>query len=82
MELIQALDRPAPVLARWRQERNENPPPPRILPNRAELLQVAVEELRENHDCDHTQTWRYRDGGGHCVGCHDYLDRYVYVSFI
>ena len=55
------------------------PPPLAAGFNPEEMLQAVVEDLRVNHDCQHTQ-WRYRDGGGRCVGCHDYLDRYVFVS--
>jgi len=84
LELIEAAHRPAPVLARWNPN-NRNvmaPPRPRaIRPNRHDLIQAAVDDLRENHDCQHT-TWRYRDGGGRCVGCYDVLDRYVFVSGI
>ena len=86
------LPRPAPVLRRWNGpnvRRNGRLAEPVLVPglppplaaglNPEEMLQAVVEDLRVNHDCQHTQ-WRYRDGGGRCVGCHDYLDRYVFVS--
>jgi hypothetical protein len=79
---IEAARRPAPVLARWNrgQCRNGNrAAPPPVGPNEQELIQALVNELRVNHDCQH-ERWRYRDGGGQCVGCRDVLDRYVFVS--
>jgi len=77
LELIEAAHRPAAVLARWNQIRAIPPRPILIQPNRVELVQAAVDELRVYHDCRHTR-WRYRDGGGICVGCYDVLDRYVF----
>ena len=79
---MEAAQRPAPVLARWRQDayRNRNrvlnPPLPLT---REQLIEAAVNQLRLDHDCQHLG-WVYRDGGGRCVGCHDILDRYVFVS--
>lgn len=77
--LLAGVRRPAPVQARWRLpdpvDREVN------LPNRAELVLAAVEDLRVNHDCQHLN-WKYRDGGGRCDGCYDTLDRYVFVRLL
>ena len=80
-ERLEAALRPArPVLERWRHHHREPAiRPVAIPPNREQLIQAAVAELRVNHDCRH-EGWRYRDGGGMCAGCQDVLDRYVFVS--
>lgn len=46
---------------------------------RAQMIRKAMEELRVNHDCQHTK-WVYRRGGGHCETCHHFLDKYLFVS--
>jgi hypothetical protein len=46
---------------------------------RDRLIREAVEELRANHECDHSR-WRFRQGGGHCQHCSHYLPHYLFVS--
>ena len=82
VRLEAALRPERPVLERWRHHPRHQElaiRPVAIPPNREQLIQAAVAELRVNHDCRH-ERWGYRDGGGMCAGCHDVLDRYVLVS--
>lgn len=46
---------------------------------RARRIREAVEELRVNHDCQHT-SWKYRGGGGECQTCSQRLPLYLFVS--
>ena len=46
---------------------------------RDQLIRQAVEDLRVNHDCQHTK-WSYRAGGGRCQTCYCHLPLYLFVS--
>jgi hypothetical protein len=46
---------------------------------RDRLVREAVEDLRVNHDCQHTK-WSYRSGGGQCRTCYSQLPLYLFVS--
>jgi hypothetical protein len=46
---------------------------------RDRLVREAVEDLRVNHDCQHTK-WNYRSGGGRCQTCYSQLPLYLFVS--
>ena len=46
---------------------------------RDRLVREAVEDLRVNHDCQHTK-WSFRSGGGRCHTCYSQLPLYLFVS--
>jgi hypothetical protein len=43
------------------------------------LVREAIDELRVNHDCQHSK-WIYRPGGGQCQTCYHHLPLYLFVS--
>ncbi|KAH7912639.1 hypothetical protein BJ138DRAFT_756699 [Hygrophoropsis aurantiaca] len=40
------------------------------------MVDETMDELRVNHDCEHT--WRYRAGSGGCENCHIHLPKYLF----
>ena len=48
---------------------------------RAALVQRAVEDLRNNHDCAHPH-WSLRTGAAQCENCHHHLAKYILVSAV
>ncbi|KAH7921836.1 hypothetical protein BV22DRAFT_1038165 [Leucogyrophana mollusca] len=44
---------------------------------RQRMVRDTMDELRVNHDCQHS-SWRYRRGGGRCESCHMHLPHYLF----
>jgi hypothetical protein len=45
------------------------------------LIHRMVNQLRANHECQHTEGWAYTSGGGKCEQCSDYLPLYLYRCY-
>jgi hypothetical protein len=46
---------------------------------RVDRVAAMVNELRNNHECDHRHGWTNRRGGGRCEVCHHFLPLYLFT---
>jgi len=58
------------------QNQIQNDPPVRSVVNLENLVNRAVEQLRDNHECNHP-SWTLRQGAARCEECHNYLAKYI-----